>query len=51
MRQQPAHSSDFSQLDEVASSVVRNWHFIPAKSAANAVDYLIDVPITFKLNP
>ena len=46
-----SQSSGFGQLDEVALNTVRNWHFIPAKSGVNAVDHLIDVPITFKLNP
>ncbi len=44
------HSSGFEQLDETALNAVRKWHFIPAKNGVNALDYLIDVPITFKLS-
>lgn len=42
-------SSGSGQLDKAALSAVRKWHFIPAKKGGSAVDYFINVPITFEL--
>ncbi len=44
------HSSGSRHLDEAALNAIQKWHFIPAKKAGHAIDYYINVPITFELS-
>lgn len=44
-----ATSSGFSALDEAALAAVKRWRFRPAQRAGRAVDTVLQVPITFKL--
>jgi TonB family protein len=42
-------SSGFGRLDEAALNAVRAWCFYPAKTAGEAVDAWVNVPIRFSL--
>jgi protein TonB len=43
-------SSGFERLDEAAiAHVQRAWHFVPARSGGNAVDYWGEFALTFRL--
>lgn len=43
-------SSGFDRLDQAAvAHVLRAWHFIPARSAARAIDYWGEFAVTFRI--
>lgn len=43
-------SSGFSKLDNAAFEEVKKWHFQPAKKNGVAVNSMVIVPITFKID-
>jgi periplasmic protein TonB len=43
-------SSGHSRLDETAIRAVKNWHFVAATRANEAIDFWYELPIEFALN-
>lgn len=42
-------SSGFAILDQAAATVIRQWHFIPARQGAGNVAAWVNIPMTFRL--
>ena len=45
-----ASSSGFKRLDKAAEEAVRQWRFVPAKRAGQAIEGSVVVPVRFTLN-
>lgn len=43
-------TSGSNRLDEAAMRAVKNWHFLPARRAGEAIDFWYELPIEFSLN-
>ena len=44
-------SSNFPRLDRAARDVVLTWRFVPARRGQQAVESVVNVPYSFKMDP